>query len=75
MDGDRLVILLFLTATDEEHVFILQLDIGRSAFQNAEHIDALHLQRTVFLHAVHHGMLPDGILCQSVSSFDKGFHR
>ena len=75
MDCNGLVFLFLFTASDIDDVLILQFDIRHVSFQNADNVDALHLKRAISLHAMHHGMLADGILCQSVGGLNEGLDR
>ena len=73
MNRNGLVFFFLFTASYVDDVLIPELDIRHVPFEDSEDVHALHFEGAVFLHAVHDGMLTDGILCQSVSSLDKGF--
>src|SRR3712207_1413889 len=61
MDGDGLFLHHVRPCGNEENVVFLEGNVGHRAFHNAGHVDGDDTKRTVFLHAVHHGMGRKGV--------------
>ena len=74
MDGDGLLLLHILSGGHEEHILVLQHDIGCGASHDAGQVHGNHLQCAVLLHAVHHGMGGESLLGDALTIVHQGLH-
>ena len=65
MDGNGLLNLRLLLGRNEEHVLVLQGDVGYCAVHDAFKVDGNHFQGAVGFHTVHDGMLGESLLCHT----------
>ena len=66
MNGDGAVVLSLTDCRDENHILILQSDVGRFTRHYAFYVKAYHFQRTVTVHTVHYGTSSESFFCQSL---------
>ena len=58
----------------EEHVVGFQSEVGYGTLHNSVDVDGNHLQRAVFLHAVHHGMCCECLLSYAFTTLEQLAH-
>ena len=73
MNGDGLLLHHVLLGRDEQHILVLQWDVGNFTAEYSVDVHGYHFQRAVGFSAVHHGTGCEGTLGESVGSLYQGF--
>lgn len=74
VDGDGLVGAGGLLGGDEQHVVLLEWDVGDLSVENALQVDTDHLECAVGFHAVHHGTCGEGVLGDALGMLHQCAH-
>ena len=71
VNGDGLLFLCLYAGGDEQHILVSEGDVGNSAVEDALNVDRQRLECAVSLHAVHDGMLGEGLFGDALSVFQQ----